>query len=246
LAESALAQIRGRDVAMIFQNPVASLNPIQRVGKQIADTLMRHEGLGFEAAKQRTIELLERVGISDPAGRFSAYPHELSGGMCQRVMIAMAIACRPRLLLADEPTTALDVTIQAQIVELLKDLQRQTGMGLVFVTHDFGVVAEIADRVAVMYAGRIVETAPVEDLFRRPSHPYTRALMQCRMRADRRSGRLAAIEGTVPQASSRPPGCSFAPRCPQARPACARMPPRIELGPQSFVVCHAAQDDALA
>ena len=238
LSEAAFADIRGRDVAMIFQNPMTSLNPIQRVGRQIADTLVRHEGRDPAAARKAAIELLDRVGIPDPAKRFSAYPHEISGGMCQRVMIAMAIACRPRLLLADEPTTALDVTIQAQILELLLDLQKETGMGLIFVTHDLGVVAEIADRVVVMYSGKVVETATADALFREPRHPYTQALMQCRMRADRRKGRLQVIEGVVPLPTERPAGCAFRPRCALAQERCALPPPVVRSGPGSYVLCH--------
>ncbi len=238
LSEAAFADIRGRDVAMIFQNPMTSLNPIQRVGRQIADTLVRHQGRDPAAARKAAIELLDRVGIPDPAKRFSAYPHEISGGMCQRVMIAMAIACRPRLLLADEPTTALDVTIQAQILELLLDLKRETGMGLVFVTHDLGVVAEIADRVVVMYSGKVVETATADALFREPRHPYTQALMQCRMRADRRTGRLQVIEGVVPLPTERPAGCAFRPRCALAQERCALPPPVVRSGRGSYVLCH--------
>ena len=241
LSEAAFANIRGRDVAMIFQNPMTSLNPIQRVGRQIADTLVRHEGRDPAAARKAAVELLDRVGIPDAAKRFDAYPHEISGGMCQRVMIAMAIACRPRLLLADEPTTALDVTIQAQILELLLDLQKETGMGLVFVTHDLGVVAEIADRVVVMYSGKVVETATADALFREPRHPYTRALMQCRMRADSRKGRLQVIEGVVPLPTARPSGCAFRPRCALAQERCALPPPVVHSGLGSYVLCHMAE-----
>jgi peptide/nickel transport system ATP-binding protein len=238
LPEQDLDRIRGRQVAMIFQNPITSLNPIQRVGRQIADSLIRHEKLSPAAARKGAIELLDRVGISDPAGRFNAFPHEISGGMCQRVMIAMAIACRPRLLLADEPTTALDVTIQAQILELLLDLQKDTGMGLVFVTHDLGVVAELANRVVVMYSGKVVETATSDALFRAPQHPYTRALMRCRMRPDQRAGRLDVIEGTVPLPTARPVGCAFSPRCHAVHDRCAVQPPLIQAANGSTVACY--------
>lgn len=223
--EHQLNRLRGRDAAMIFQNPMVSLNPIQRVGEQIDEALALHTSLGASQRQSEIVALLDRVGIPDPGAHARSYPHQLSGGMCQRVMIAMAIACRPRLLVADEPTTALDVTIQAQILKLLSDLQAETGMAIVFVTHDLGVVAEIADRVAVMYSGRIVEEGTVDGLFDAPQHPYTQALMNCRIDAAREPGRpLATITGTVPLPNARPTGCPYRPRCPRAADVCLTMP----------------------
>ncbi|MDB5524009.1 MAG: oligopeptide/dipeptide transporter, ATP-binding protein [Rhizobium sp.] len=243
--EYELNAMRGRDAAMIFQNPMASLNPVQRVGRQIAESILIHSGKSAQEAEAETLALLEHVGIPDPARNAQAYPHQLSGGMCQRVMIAMALACHPRLLIADEPTTALDVTIQAQILKLLKRLQAETGMALVFVTHDLGVVAEIADTVAVMYAGRVVEQGTADDLFERPAHPYTQALMRCRVQGGRASaGRLESIEGVVPSPRNRPAGCAFAPRCPKARPICGTTPALAPVpGTQSLAACHFASKE---
>ncbi len=238
--ERQLNQMRGRDAAMIFQNPMVSLNPIRRVGEQIDETLALHTTMSATERQAEIVSLLGRVGIPEPERHARSYPNQLSGGMCQRVMIAMAIACRPRLLIADEPTTALDVTIQAQILKLLKELQAETGMAIVFVTHDLGVVAEIADRVAVMYAGRVVEEGPVDAIFEVPQHPYTQALMDCRIDADRQAGRvLATIPGTVPAPNSRPAGCSFAPRCSREGQACATLPVLAGLsGEVHRVACH--------
>lgn len=236
--ENVLNGLRGRDVAMIFQNPMVSLNPVQRVGVQIAEVIAEHTDLRGAAVDRRVVELLDQVGIPNIARNKKYYPHQLSGGMCQRVMIAMALACKPRLLIADEPTTALDVTIQAQILRLLRDLQVELGLGIVLVTHDLGVVAEIADTVAVMYAGRIVEAAPVDDLFEDPRHPYTRALMASRIGFGRQPGTpLDAIDGTVPAPSARPVGCNFAPRCPMASDKCATDPQLVHYGPRA-VACH--------
>jgi len=213
----------GRDIAMVFQEPMSSLNPCFTVGWQIGEALATHLKLGRAARRDRVVELLDQVGIPDAARRATAFPHQLSGGMCQRVMIAMALACQPRLLIADEPTTALDVTIQAQILELLLALKRQHGMALVLITHDLGVVAETADRVVVQYAGRQVEAAAARTLFTDPHHPYTAALLAAL--PERAQGdRLIAIPGLVPGQYDRPPGCLFAPRCPHATAVCATAP----------------------
>jgi dipeptide transport system ATP-binding protein len=213
----------GKDIAMVFQEPMSALNPCFTVGWQIGEALATHLPLNRAQRRQRTIELLQQVGIPDPVRRLSAFPHQLSGGMSQRVMIAMALACEPRLLIADEPTTALDVTIQAQILDLLLQLRRERGMALVLITHDLGVVAETADRVVVQYAGRQVESARADTLFQDPHHPYTAALLQAL--PENASGRtLAAIPGLVPGQFDRPAGCLFAPRCAHAQPACERAP----------------------
>jgi oligopeptide/dipeptide ABC transporter ATP-binding protein len=225
LGERAMNEIRGRDIAMIFQEPMTALNPVFTIGEQIAETLRIHEGIGRAAARSRAHELLAHVGINNPTQRLDQYPHELSGGMRQRVMIAMALACRPQLLIADEPTTALDVTIQAQILALLRDLQRELGMAVVLITHDLGVIAQVVDRVAVMYAGRIVEEGPVAAVFENPSHPYTRLLLESIPSLDHEQERLPSIPGMVPGLSQLPAGCRFHPRCPLARPACAEQPP---------------------
>jgi len=228
--------IVGRDIAMVFQEPMSSLNPCFTVGWQIGEALAAHLPLDRAARRARVIELLEQVGIPDAPSRLRAFPHQLSGGMCQRVMIAMALACRPRLLIADEPTTALDVTIQAQILELLLGLKRDTGMALVLITHDLGVVAETADRVSVQYAGRQVEVADAAALFDDPHHPYTAALLASL--PERAQGRrLAAFGGVVPGLLDRPPGCLFAPRCGHALPRCqtAPGPAGPELG---RALCH--------
>jgi len=236
--ERVINAIRGRAATMIFQNPMAALNPVKRVGTQIAEAIRAHTDLRGGAIDRRVSELLEQVGIPKVERHKLYYPHQLSGGMCQRVMIAMALACKPKLLIADEPTTALDVTIQAQILRLLRDLQAELGLAIVFVTHDLGVVAEIADRVAVMYAGRIVETGPVDTLFVDPRHPYTRALMACRIGFNREPGTmLDAVKGTVPAPSSRPEGCNFAPRCPLADARCA-VEPALAGDESRAVACH--------
>ena len=223
---------------MIFQNPMVSLNPVQRVGAQIAEAIVEHTELRGAAVDRRVVELLDQVGIPDVARNKNQFPHQLSGGMCQRVMIAMALACTPRLLIADEPTTALDLTIQAQILRLMRDLQVELGLGIVLVTHDLGVVAEIADHVAVMYSGRVVESAPVDDLFADPRHPYTRALMASRIGFGRKPGTpLNAITGTVPSPSARPVGCNFAPRCPRASDVCVKDPQLLAQGRRA-AACH--------
>ncbi len=227
-------QLIGRDVAMVFQDALTSLNPSYTVGAQIAEVLRVHLGLRGSAARQRVIELLEQVEIPDAANRANAYPHQLSGGMNQRVMIAMAIACAPKLLIADEPTTALDVTIQAQIMALLLKLQREQGMGLVMITHDLAVVAEMAQRVAVMYAGQVVETGPVPGLFDAPRHPYTNALLAAIPEHNRGAARLSALPGIVPGALDRPAGCLLSPRCPRVQPHCGSERPPLEAGVRCF------------
>ncbi|HEY1091482.1 MAG TPA: ABC transporter ATP-binding protein [Burkholderiaceae bacterium] len=220
----------GRDIAMVFQDALSSLNPSYTVGFQIAEVLQAHLGLRGAALKRRVIELLELVEIPDAPRRVDAYPHELSGGMNQRVMIAMAIACGPKLLIADEPTTALDVTIQAQIMELLLRLQREQGMGLVMITHDLAVVAEMAQRVAVMYAGQVVETGPVPELFDNPRHPYTEALLAALPEHNKGATRLSALSGIVPGAHDRPSGCLLAPRCAYVQARCQAERPPLEAG----------------
>ncbi|MBJ7332762.1 MAG: ABC transporter ATP-binding protein [Solirubrobacteraceae bacterium] len=221
-----LRAARGAEIAIVFQDPMSSLNPVQRIGKQITEQILAHEDLDRDQARDRVIALLKRVGIPQAETRVDAYPHELSGGMRQRVMIAMALSCKPKVLLADEPTTALDVTIQAQILDLLRGLKDQTGLGVVFVTHDLGVVAEIADRVAVMYAGRIVEQGPVEQIFSDPRHPYTWGLLGSIARVDQeRPDRLPAIKGSTPVLTEPIEGCAFAPRCPHRFDKCSAEPP---------------------
>lgn len=237
-AANALEHVRGRDVTMIFQNPMSSLNPIRRVGAQIVEALLQHTDLRGRAAEVRMEQLLDQVGIPNVPRHKNYYPHQLSGGMCQRVMIAMALACQPKLLIADEPTTALDVTIQAQILRLIRDLQVELNLAVVFVTHDLGVVAEIADDVAVMYSGRIVEYGSVDALFDRPSHPYTQALMGSRIGFGRTPGtKLAAISGAVPAPSARPKGCAFAPRCSHASEICQTQP-SLSLAWSTQAACH--------
>lgn len=225
--ESALREIRGRDIAMVFQDPMSSLNPVLTICDQISETLRLHQGLSRAAARARAIELLDLVRIADARRRVDEYPHRLSGGMRQRVMIAIAIACRPRLLIADEPTTALDVTIQAQILELLRDLRRELGMAVMLISHDLGVIAEFAERVIVMYAGRIVEQAPVQVLFRHPMHPYTEGLMASVPALDGGEGRLRSIPGRIPDPDEEIAGCRFGPRCAHAEPACRAAPPNL-------------------
>lgn len=217
LPESDLRDLRGSRIAHVFQNPQETLNPVYQVGRQIAETIRIHEDVGKEAARKRAVDLLDRVGIPDAAERVDDYPHEMSGGMKQRVVIAMALAGRPDLLIADEPTTALDVTIQAQILRLLNDIQAEFDMAILFVTHDLGVVAEVADRVVVMYAGRVMERADVYDLFENPGHPYTQALLAC---LPGRGDATTAIGGSLPSPTNPPDGCRFHPRCPHAIPDC--------------------------
>ncbi|MCK6451644.1 MAG: ABC transporter ATP-binding protein [Alphaproteobacteria bacterium] len=229
--------ITGRDVAMIFQEPMTSLNPCFTIGFQLVEGMRTHQGGSRAALRRRAVELLDQVGIPDPETRLKAFPHQLSGGMNQRVMIAMAIACNPRLLIADEPTTALDVTIQRQILELLLDLQRQRGMALILITHNMGVVAETAHRVAVMYAGQVVEERPAAELFRRPRHPYTAALLEALPERSAGHRRLAAIPGVVPGLGDRPDGCLFHPRCARAVDGCRRARPALAPDRSGAVRC---------
>jgi peptide/nickel transport system ATP-binding protein len=245
-ADASRAQ-RGRDLAMVFQEPMTSLNPAFTAGEQIAEVLRAHRGLAPRAAFDAAVEALSRVHIPDAARRARQYPHQLSGGMRQRVMIAMALACRPRLLICDEPTTALDVTVQAQIMALLDELRTQTGTAVLLITHDLGVVADRADHVAVMYAGQVVEAAPAGRIFANPQHPYTVGLLGAAPKLTGPRGRLASIDGTVPNPLSLPPGCRFAPRCPFARAECAAPPALGEVGPGHFAACwRAPLDQVLA
>ncbi len=227
LSESDMRGVRGNDIAMIFQEPMTSLNPVFTCGFQIDEAVMLHQGLDREAAREKTVEMLHRVGIPDPDQRANEYPHQLSGGMRQRIMIAMALSCTPDLLIADEPTTALDVTIQAQILELLAQLQQEFGMAVLIITHDLGVIAEVADRVAVMYAGKIVETGGVEEIFTDPRHPYTRGLLASVPKLNEQKERLSVIPGTVPDAVHFPEACRFAPRCPHAEAVCREQEPAL-------------------
>ena len=230
--------IRGARIAMIFQEPMTSLNPVFTVGDQIAEAILTHKRVGRGQAREETIELLRQVGIPQPEQRYHAYPHELSGGMRQRVMIAMALSCQPELIIADEPTTALDVTIQAQILELLRSLAEKHSTALLLITHDLGVIAEMAQEVAVMYAGKIVEQADVVTLFREPKHPYTRGLLaSIPLLTSDRSVPLTMIKGTVPNLARLPPGCRFAPRCPHVMPICREKEPELTSHGATRVAC---------
>jgi peptide/nickel transport system ATP-binding protein len=241
LGPAAMDTVRAREIAMVFQEPMTSLNPVYRVGAQISEAVRVHENLSRKQAAERAVEMLELMQIPNPARRANDYPHQFSGGMRQRVMIAMALACRPKLLIADEPTTALDVTIQAQILDLLADMKVRFGMSIMLITHAMGVVAENAQRVVVMYAGRVVEEAPVEALFANPRHPYTQGLIRSIPRVDARAGRhqrLAQIKGTVPSLIDLPPGCRFADRCPMVIDACRGADPAMrDVGPGHRVAC---------
>jgi peptide/nickel transport system ATP-binding protein len=241
LDAATIRDLRGARLAMIFQEPMTSLNPAYTVGDQIVEAIQQHQHLSAADARARAIEMLRIVRIPSPERRVDDYPHKLSGGMRQRAMIAMALACGPDLLIADEPTTALDVTIQAQILDLMRGLRRDTGTAIILITHDLGVVAEMADDVAVMYAGQIVERAPVRDLFARPEHPYTVGLLGSIPRLDEKRERLPSIEGRVPDMTRPPEGCRFAARCPFVEPACrAAAPPLIEVAPGHLTRCRRA------
>ena len=251
LDEREMRQVRGKDISMIFQEPMTSLNPVMTVGRQIAEALLLHEGLSQRDALRRAVEILRLVRIPEPEQRLKEYPHQLSGGMRQRVMIAMALACNPKVLLADEPTTALDVTIQAQILDIILDLQKKLGTAVILITHDLGVVAETAQRVIVMYAGRKVEEAPVGELFARPLHPYTHGLMASIPRLELMRGggtgetkrRLVEIKGIVPALTNLPSGCSFAPLCPYAVDKCRReFPPYEEKRPGHWAACWRSEE----
>ena len=244
LREAEMCRLRGDDIGMVFQEPMTSLNPVYTVGSQIVEAIRLHQRVSRRAAKARAIELLDLVGIPAPSERIDSYPHTLSGGMRQRVMIAMALACQPRLLIADEPTTALDVTIQAQILDLLRSLQEEFGMSIIFISHDLGVMAEFAHEIAVMYAGKIVEQAKTNDLFRTPRHPYTRGLLRSLPSARNRGERLPTIAGLVPDLRALPTGCRFQDRCELATDACRTDEPTLQQVDQSVVACFHAEASA--
>ncbi len=245
---SEMINYRGSQVAMIFQNPMTCLNPVYTIGNQLTEALRAHDkSISKEDADKRAMEMLEQVGINNVEKRMKQYPHELSGGMRQRVMIAMGLICHPKLLIADEPTTALDVTIQAQILELMKELQKKNHMGIIFITHNLGVVAEVCDKVSVMYAGKMVEQGPVDDIFYEPGHPYTMGLLRSMPRVDAESyERLIPIEGTPVDMLNPPEGCPFAPRCEHAMKVCLqKMPPYVELGDNHRAACWLRVQDAI-
>jgi oligopeptide/dipeptide ABC transporter ATP-binding protein len=228
LSRTEIDKVRGKDIAMIFQEPMTSLNPVFTIGNQITEVLKIHTDLQADERKKRVVEILSQVKIPDPMGKYNTYPHELSGGMRQRVMIAMALACNPKILIADEPTTALDVTIQAQVLELLSEIQSEYKMAVMLITHDLGVVAETCQRAIVMYAGQVIEEASVDELFKKPLHPYSRGLMHSAPRLGRPKEKLHVIEGTVPDIRNMPVGCRFNPRCDIATSICREQQPRIE------------------
>ncbi|MBT2376341.1 ABC transporter ATP-binding protein [Streptomyces sp. ISL-111] len=232
-------KIRGQEMAMIFQDALSSLNPVLTVGEQLGEMYVVHRGMSRKDARARSVELMDRVRIPAAKERVGNYPHQFSGGMRQRIMIAMALALEPSLIIADEPTTALDVTVQAQVMDLLAELQRELNMGLILITHDLGVVADVADKIAVMYAGRIVETAPVHEIYKAPAHPYTKGLLRSIPRLDQKGQELYAIKGLPPNLLHIPPGCAFNPRCPMARDVCrSDVPPLYEVDEQRRSACH--------
>ena len=247
LTEEEMRAVRGNDISMVFQEPMTSLNPVFTIGDQITEAIILHQALSKREARVQAVEMLQCVGIPDPDKRVDEYPHQLSGGMRQRAMIAMALTCRPKLLIADEPTTALDVTIQAQILDLMRTLQADLGMAILLITHDLGVVADIADRVAVMYAGKIIEEAPVERLFAEPKHPYTQGLLRSVPRIDKdatgQRERLQEIPGLIPSIFAIPPGCAFAPRCPHVMERCRKDEPPLEaVGRETLAACWLHQE----
>ena len=239
----AVRRLRGGEIGMIFQEPMASFSPVYTIGNQMIETIRLHRGLSRRAARDLAVEMLTKVGLSDPASRVDQYPHELSGGMRQRAMIALALSAGPALLIADEPTTALDVTIQAQVLELMRGLQRDLGMAMIFITHDLGVIAQIADEIAVMYLGTIVERGPVRDVLKSPQHPYTRGLMKAIPSLDRLDARLSPVPGDIPSPSHRPAGCAFHPRCAERITGlCDRQAPALSWpGPGRMLRCHLAE-----
>jgi peptide/nickel transport system ATP-binding protein len=247
LNDEELSAFRGRTVSMIFQEPGLALDPVYTIGQQIAETVMRHEGKSHQEAMARALEMLEVVRIPSAKRRLEAYPHEMSGGMRQRAMIALALACKPKILLADEPTTALDATVQIQILLLLRELQREFGMSVIFVTHDIGVAIEICDRVAVMYAGQIVEQGTLGQIVRSPIHPYARGLLASTTHGAKRGERLETIPGTPPSLDKAPVNCAFAPRCGFVQPRClAQLPPDVEVGPGRRARCILAETETAA
>ena len=242
LSEEEMRKVRGVEIGMIFQNPSSHLDPVMRIGDQIAESVRYHEGAPMAEGRSRAVELLRQVGIPDPARRLNAYPHEFSGGMRQRVMIAVALACRPKLLIADEPTTALDVTVQAQVLRLLLDLRDRLGLAILLVTHNLGVVAQTCDSLAVMYAGRVMERGAKRELLRAPAHPYTEALLKCQPGAAKAAALLPAIPGQPPAATAFPEGCRFHPRCPRAAAECRERRPELRpLDSQRMAACHFAE-----
>ncbi len=230
--------LRGREIAMVFQEPSSALNPVYTIGDQITESMLRHQKVSPAQAKKQAEEMLRLVGIPEPRKRLEEYPHALSGGMKQRAMIAMALSCRPRLLIADEPTTSLDVTIQAQILELIKELQKRFHMAILLITHDLGIVANMADRILIMYAGKVVEEGNKQDIFRRAAHPYTRGLLNSIPRMDQAKGTFASIPGTVPDPAHFPEGCRFHNRCGEFTETCLSEPGKIHLENEHFVLCH--------